>query len=288
MRYSVVINGFFVGSVLLGNTLPAFALGGTDPLSFHGNGSRVIDTGTPSASLPVSIMAEQVTSSANATTSAAYSSGGKVSAQATTSDYRFDGSLSASGYDKAWRSGGYVRDEISFDAVSSGIYTIDFVFNVNASAQLFNPSGRTDLMLTMSYWDGLSYKSVATQNLLSLTNDMATRTVSGTYHLLLAGVDRTQLTATDGATYLPYTIGLWGDAANGTISWNNVMLTDVVVTDNAGVVLIPGSYELQSESMTLNAVAAPAEVPLPGAIGLLGAGLAGLVSLRARREVRFC
>jgi|GEM_PF-3769809 len=287
-RYSVVINGFFLSSVLLGNALPAFALGETEPLSFHGNGSRVIDTGTPSASLPVSIMAEDVSSSANTTTSATYSSS-NIAASATTSDYRFAGSLSASGYDEAWRSGGYVRDELTFGSVSSGTYAIDFVFNVNASSQLYDSTGRTDLKLTMSYWDGVSYTPIATQSLLSITGDMATKTVSGTYHLSLAGIDRTNLSESDGAVYLPYTIGLWGEAANGTISWSDVVLADVVVTDNAGVVLVPGSYDLYSDSLAFNAVAVPAAVPLPGAIWLFGLCFSGLAALRAWREnIRFC
>lgn len=280
-RYKFLINGVFLSGILLGNVLPAFALGETNPLSFQGNGSRVIDTGTPSAMLPVSVMAQDISSIVNTTSSVTYS-GNNVSAEATTSDYGYSGSISASGYNTAWRSGGYFHDEISFGSVNSGTYTIDFVFDVNASAELYDNSGRTDLTMTMSYWDGYSYTSLDTKYLLSVSGNGGSEAVSGAYHLSLTGIDYTDLVESGHQSFLPYTIGLWGDAVNGSLSWTDVVLADVIVTDESGAILVPGSYELQSDSLAFNAVTS--DVPLPGAIWLLGFGFAGFAGLRGREN----
>lgn len=288
-RNRILINGVFLSGILLGNTIPAFALGEINPLSFQGNGSRVIDTGKPSIPRAVTIMAEDISSSANSTSSVTYSgnSGAStVSASATTSDYEFSGSLSASGNDKAWRTGGYFYDEISFSAATSGTYSIEFVFNINASAQLFTTTGRTDLTMTMSYWDGHRYRSLDTQRLLSISGNNLTGSVSGPYHLAMTGINYTNLNNSGSQTYLPYTIGLWGDAVNGSISWSNVALADVIVKDAAGNTLAPSSHTLQNDSIAFNAVTAPQDVPLPGAVWLLGFGFAGLAGLRGRTNSR--
>lgn len=278
-HYRVFINGLVFGGTLLVGALPAFAIGENSSLSFHGNGSRVIDINTPSATLPVSIMAQDVKSSGNTSSSTSYN-GSNISASATTSDYGFSGSLSASGYAGAWRTGGYFHDELSFSSIQNGSYTIDFVFNVHASAQLYSNTGRSDLTMIMSYWDGHSYTSLDAQYLLSVNGTQQASTVSGAYQISLAGIDYTNLIETNGKLFLPYTIGLWGDAVDGNVSWNDVILTDVVVRDSAGAVLGQNSYGLQSDSLVFQSVTS--EVPLPGAIWLFSLGFAGLAGLRRR------
>jgi len=278
------LKGVVLSVVVLGNALPAFALGETNPLSFQGNGSRIIDTGRPGPVLPVSIMAENISTQVNTTSTASYT-GANISASATTSDYGFSGSVAASGYSNAWRSGGYFHDEVSFSPVNSGTYSIDFIFNVNANTLLFQ-DGRTDLAMTLSYWDGHAYTSLDTKYLLSANGSNITQSVSGEYQLSLTGIDSTNLIESGNTAFLPYTIGLWGGAVNGSISWGNIVLTDVVVKDSAGVILNPNSYALHSDSLAFNAVAAPAEVPLPGAIWLLGLGFAGFAALRRRENKR--
>jgi len=278
-KYALLLNGVVLSGVVLGNALPAFALGESSPLSFQGNGSRIIDMGRPSAVLPVSIMAENLSARANTTSSVNYSNT-NLSASATTSDYGFSGSIDASGYNTAWRSGGYFHDEVAFNQVNSGTYSIDFIFNVNANTRLFSEVGRTDLAMTLSYWDGRSYTSLDTKYLLSARGSNINRGVSGEYQLSLTGINRSNLIESANTTFLPYTIGLWGSAVNGAISWSNIVLTDVIVKDSAGVILNPDAYALHSDSLAFNAVSA---VPLPSTIGLLGVACAGLAALRRKK-----
>lgn len=278
-QYSLLINGLVLGGGMLLGALPAFALGENSSLSFQGNGSRVIDTNTPSASLPVSIMAEDLRNSSNSSSSVSYA-GSNISASATTSDYGFSGSLSASGYNGAWRTGGYFHDELSFSSINEGNYTIDFVFDVHASAQLYSETGRSDLTMIMSYWDGHAYTSLDAQYLLSVNGIQQASEISGAYQISLSGIDYSNLIQTSDKIFLPYTIGLWGDAVDGNVSWNEVILTDVLVRDGSGAVLTQNSISLESNSLVFNSAAS--EVPLPGAIWLFGFGFAGLAGLRKR------
>ncbi len=283
-RDVLFIKGIFLSCLLLGNALPAFALGELNPLSFQGNGARIIDTGTSSRGLPVSIIAESISPQVNTTSSATYSAT-NVSAWATTSDYGFSGSITASDNSNAWRSGGYFRDEVSFSSVNSGTYSIDFIFNVNANTQLYSQYGRTDLAMTLSYWDGHAYTSLDTKYLLSASGSNINKDVSGEYHLSLTGIDRTNLIESENQVFLPYTFGLWGDAVNGSISWSNIALTDVIVTDDTGAILTPDLYTLHSDSsLAFNEVAA---VPLPGTVWLLGLACAALATLRGRNNKWF-
>lgn len=278
--HKFLLKGGLVASFSLCFGGPAFALGLTDPLLFQGNGSRVIDTGTASASLPVTVVAEDITNISNSTSTVNYSGSG-LTAWATTTDYGFSGSISSSGYAKAWRSGGYFKDELSFGSSISGTYSIDFVFDVNANAELYDISGRTDLTMTMSYWNGSSYSSVDTQYLLSHTGDPAQTILTGAYELSLTGIDYTNLVVSQDKIYLPYTIGLWGDAVNGSISWNDVILADVIIKDELGSILTPDLYNLESGSTAFNS--ATSDVPLPSAVFFLGAGFASVAGLRRRK-----
>ena len=278
-HYTVIIHGLVLGGTMLIGALPAFALGENSSLSFHGNGSRVIDTNTPSANLPVSIAAEDVKNTVNTSSSASYA-GSNISASATTGDYGFSGSLSASGYAGAWRTGGYFHDELSFSSIQNGSYSIDFIFDVHASSQLYSTSGRSDLTMIMSYWDGHSYTSLDAQYLLSVNGTQAAREISGAYQISLSGINYTNLIENNKKMFLPYTIGLWGDVVNGNLSWSDVILTDVVVRDDTGSVLTQNSFGLESDSLVFQSVTT--EVPLPGAIWLFGFGFAGLAGLRRR------
>jgi hypothetical protein len=284
-RYTYLFKGLCVGALLWGSAAPAFALGLSSPLQFQGNGSRVIDTGTPSASLPVTIVAEQTSPASNTSTSTTFSdpvADSTVSASAATGDYLFNGSVSASGFSSAWRAGGYLNDELSFTPAKSGAYSIDLIFNVTASSQLFSTTGQSNLAMTLSSWDGVSYTVVDTKNVFSLSGNQGNGSISGTYHLLLSGIQNPNPGTANGTIYLPYSIGVWGDAVNGSLTWTNIALDGVEVLDGTGTLVSAGSYSLCSNSLAFTSVASP--VPLPGAIWLLGMGLTGLAGLRVRKN----
>lgn len=285
-KYAFLLKGVVLGAVVLGNVMPAYALGESKAKAkrFQGNGSRIIDTGKPGPVLPVTIKAEKIKTKSNTTSSVHYF-GNNIFASATTSDYGFSGSVAASGYANAWRAGGYFHDEVAFRTVNPGTYSIDFIFNVNANAQLYK-GGQTDLAMTLSYWDGQAYASQDTKYLLSASGNNINKSVSGKYQLSLTGIDSTNFINGGNTAFLPYTIGLWAGAVNGSISWCNVVLTDVFVKDSQGVILNPASYDLNSDSLAFNSVTAQAPVPVPGAVWLLGFGLAGLAAVRRRESKR--
>ena len=270
-----LLNGFFLSSIVLGGAVPAFALGLADPLAYQGNGSRVIDTGTPDWPLPVTIVAEHLSNSINDAT-AVSCSGNNISASASTSDYRFGGSVSATGHDTAWRSGGYFQDELYFES-DGGSASIEFVFDVSVSAQLYNVEGRTDLSASMSYWDGISYTTVGYEPVLSLSGSQSSFT--GDWRFAFS------LDECESGTYLPYTIGIWGDVVNGALSWNGE-LVDVIVTDGEGNNLDPESYLLRSNNGSLAFAGfenPPSDIPVPATAWLFGLGFAGLAGLRRRK-----
>jgi len=136
----------------------------------------------------------------------------------------------------------------------------------------------------MSYWDGTSYRILDDASVLSISGDETSDSVSGTFSLSLTGSDSGNLF--ESGTYLPYTIGMWGDVVNGSIAWNGVELADVIVTDADGNIPDPDTYLLQSANGSL-ALASfenpPAAVPVPGAAWLFSFGFAGIAGLRRRK-----
>lgn len=285
---NILVASLFLGGLIVGTSVQAFAIGETSPLSFHGTGARIYDLNAPGSTTSYAIAAENNSTTANSSSSATYS-GSNVNASTAASEYSFNGSVSASGYTMPWRSGGYFYDELTFSPATPGMYSIDFVFDVNASAALFDASGgRADLSMTMSYWDGVRYSPLLdTTNLISISGNQGSAAVSGQYHLVMNGIDATAFTQPGESLYLPYTVGIWGDAVNGSITWNDISLFDVLVMDETGTVInSTGAYNLQSDSLMFSTVTS--DVPLPAAFWLLGLGFAGLAGMRKKVKCIAC
>lgn len=279
MGHRMLIRGVFLGSIIFSSVLPASAGFEENFLAFQSVGSLIVKTNNLDNFMPFALVAADIRPGVNSASSVAYSSGNKVNVNASVSDYTFNGTVKAVEGTGAWHAGSYIQDDLSFSVQKSGVYSIDFIFNVNASMELYEDYSKAKLNMTMMSWKGYSYKSLGTKSLLfSGSDDSATFSTSYKFSMKNIEVEA------GNQVILPYLIGLWGDVVNAKISWSNVTLADVLIKDQSGTVLAPDSFSLTSESIAFNEVVSPAPVPLPGAAWLLGFGVMGLLGTARRKK----
>lgn len=272
----VICTAFFAGAS------SAAAIGLSTPLGWQGAGSRIIDTGSASPPLPITVVQEDITSDVNASTATSYQDT-FVNGQAATAAYNFAGSISATGTSSAWRAGGYFRDEFYFETTDNAPAALELVFDIDATAALLDASGSADLSLTWSMWDGADWNLLSHTNLIALSGTTTATNYSG--QITLASTDANPANLIDSGTYLPFSLGLWGDALDAKIDWGGaVYLSGVVVKDAAGKTLGNDQYTILSanDSSAFSAFQNPSPVPVPPTLVLLGAGLAGLAGTRRK------
>lgn len=271
---------------------PAFALGLDRPLldaqgnrSSQGNGSKIIAVDLLNPPNYLNVLAWDTMAAVNTSNNTSYSDT-IVNGRAKTSDYISQGAISALGHDanmSYYRVGGYFKDELYFESKNNQAAVIEFVFNVNAKAKLLADDGKADLSLNWTYHDGMTNTNLSYTPFLNVTGKAGqSGAFNGTVTLAMNDANHANVIAS--GTYLPFTLGVWGDVANAEASWENMIsLADVLVKDTAGNILAAQDYILRSANDSTYFAAfenPPDTMPLPASSLLLlplpSAGIAGL------------
>jgi hypothetical protein len=286
--------GAVLAATVFVSATPAFALGVPSPLGLQGNGSKIIGVDLLNPPNYLTVLTQQTKTTVNTSTDTGKYSTAIVTGQAKTSDYVSRGSITASGHDadtSYFRAGGYFKDELYFESKNNQAAVIEFVFNVNANAKLLADGGRANLSLSWTYYDGSTNTSLSYKPFLNVTGKAGQ---SGTFNntVTLATNDANEANTIASGTYLPFTLGIWGDVANATASWENMIsLADVLVKDTAGNLLDSQDYILRSANDS-NYFAAfenpPAAVPLPSSLLMFSLASAGIAGLRRRMAASPC
>lgn len=281
--------GALLAAGVFASAAPASALGLNSSLGLQGNGSKIIgvDLLTPPY---MTVPAQQTSSTVNTSTSTSYSNT-IVNGWATTSDYASRGAITASGHNantSFYRAGGYFQDELYFESKNNQAAVVEFVFNVNANARLLADGGRADLSLYWTTSDGVANTDLSYTPFLDITGKAGQ---SGAFNgtVTLAMNDANSANSIASGTYLPFTLGVWGDVADATASWENMIsLADVLVKDTSGHILATQDYILRSAngSVYFSSFQNPAAaVPLPSSLLLLSLAIAGLAGVRRQKGV---
>jgi hypothetical protein len=287
-RYKHFLIGtiIFLGIGIYAPSLLASTLGNSVPFNWAGNGARVNfydEFGNPMDPPPALI----TTTNVNETTSTYYEDE-TMGAWAESSAYVLKGSVGNS-KNTEWQAGGYFRDELYFETYNGQPAELALTFSIEASGEVYEPWG--DTLETGHAWLNISMNVpidsepsgwiyLSQQTLLYQTT---ADSFSINSQVTLKSTDWDSQNLVGSGTYLPLSISLWGTANNAYLNWGDTVQLVNVQVFQKGVALDDSQFTILSNNgESYFSAFEHTTVPIPGALWLLGSGLAGIIGIRRK------